>query len=427
MIKTSAFTAAGLVLAASASPSFAQYQNASRAAPPQQQQQAQAEATESAPEQSQGAGVKPSKGALKAIVELQKAVNANDTANIPAKMAAAQAVATTAADKYILAQFQLKIAAAAHDVAGEAAAIDTIAASGLVDNAKMSRLYRGLGGAYYNAKQFDRATTAFDRAIALDPSDLESMKLVANARFAQGQNAEAAAAFQRAIQASTAAGQKADEDLYKRAVQTAYDAKLPAAVDLSRAWAAAYPSPESWRNAVAIYRNLNRQDVEGTLDLLRLMRAAGALTKPTDYMLYATSAADQLNYNEAKAVVDEGIAARQVDPGTAQFRDLIAALKKKPIATSADLATATRDAKTGMALLRIGDRYYALRDYAKAADLYRQAQGKSGVDADVAKLHLGMALAAAGDKAGASTAFKAVGGTRAGIAQLWLAYLQSRA
>jgi len=49
-----------------------------------------------------------------------------------------------------------------------------------------------------------------------------------------------------------------------------------------------------------------------------------------------------------------------------------------------------------MALLRIGDRYYAMGNYAKAADLYRMAMGKPGVDGAVANLHLGMALAEPG-------------------------------
>ena len=45
-------------------------------------------------------------------------------------------------------------------------------------------------------------------------------------------------------------------------------------------------------------------------------------------------------------------------------------------------------------------------NYAKAAELYRVALAKPGVDADVANLHLGMALARAGDKAGATAALQ---------------------
>ena len=52
---------------------------------------------------------------------------------------------------------------------------------------------------------------------------------------------------------------------------------------------------------------------------------------------------------------------------------------------------------------------------------------KPGADAAMANLHLGMALARAGDKAGATAAFNAVSGPRAEIAKFWLLYLQSRA
>ena len=80
-----------------------------------------------------------------------------------------------------------------------------------------------------------------------------------------------------------------------------------------------------------------------------------------------------------------------------------------------------------MALLRIGDRYYAMGDYAKAVDLYRMSMGKAGVDKDVANLHIGMALARAGDKAGATAALNTVTGPRSGIAKLWLTYLDQKA
>ena len=45
----------------------------------------------------------------------------------------------------------------------------------------------------------------------------------------------------------------------------------------------------------------------------------------------------------------------------------------------------------------------------------------------VANLRLGIALARSGDKAGATAAFNAVGGARAPIAKLWLAWLGTQA
>ena len=58
---------------------------------------------------------------------------------------------------------------------------------------------------------------------------------------------------------------------------------------------------------------------------------------------------------------------------------------------------------------------------------YRAALGKSGVDKDLANLRLGMALAQAGDKAGATAALNAAGGAQADLAKLWLAYLAQKA
>ena len=380
-------------------------------------------AAPAAAQQAQGPKITVSEGASPAIAELQKAVNANDVASIPAKLAAAQAKAKTKDDKYVVAQLQLKAAIAAKDNAQTAAAVDALAASGFLDNAKVAELYTGVGVTFYNAKDYPSALKYFNQSAALNPSSPAPLKLIAEAQLAQGQKSEAAATLMKAISLTSAGGLPAEEDLYKKALGLAYEANSPSAVDIGRQWIAAYPSPTSWRNAIAVYRNYNHPDVESTLDLLRLMQAAGALTTAGDYRLFITASAEQMNYNEAQAVLDAGVAAKVIDPAAADFRDVVVPLKAKQKATAADLATASKAATSGMALLRIGDRYYGMGDYAKAADLYRQSMGKAGVDPSIANLHLGMALARAGDKAGATTAFNAVTGPRADIAKYWLVYV----
>jgi tetratricopeptide (TPR) repeat protein len=151
------------------------------------------------------------------------------------------------------------------------------------------------------------------------------------------------------------------------------------------------------------------------------------MNQASDYGLFARAAVEQNNYNEAQAVLDAGIAAKVVDPANPEFSSLVNGLKARPKATTADLAEATRSAQSGMALLHIGDRYYAMANYAKAVELYRMAMGKPGVDAAVANLHIGMALARAGDKAGATAALNAVTGPRADIAKFWLTYVNQKA
>ena len=411
-------TALGLVLALAAAPIAAQMYSPPSSAPQQT-------TTGDQPNQKQPQ-IQPSSGARKAIVALQTAVNANEFTKVPGLVAAAQSVAKTKEDRYIIGQLQVKAALAAKDNVMLSAAIDTVAASGYVDQAKVAELYMGLGTTFYNAKDFARAVTAYERAASLNPRSPDPLINIAESRYSMGQKAEAVATFQRAIQATIAAGQKPREDLLKRTAGIAYEASLPTAADLSRQWVAAYPSPGSWHDAVAIYRNLNKPDVEGTLVLFRLMQATNSLQGAADYSLFATAAADQSNFNEAKAVIDQGIAANQVDPANPLFRDLIAAMKTKPVATEADLNAALKMAPSAGAQIRIGDRFYGSGNYAKAAEVYRAALGKPGVDANVANLHLGMALARTGDKAGAAAALNAVSGPHAPLAKYWLLYLSTR-
>ena len=399
-------TALALVAALSASPAAAQAQ---KAAPAQQEVK-----------------ITPSKGATKALIELQDAVQKNDIANIPAKLAAAQAVATTKEDRYLISKFQLTAAIAKKDDAATAAAIDAMVASGVLDASKSSALYLGMGGTYYNAKQYAQAATAYQKALSLDPNNIEAPALLGESLFAQGQKAQAATAFQRAIQTRVAAGQKPDEPLMKRAVAVAYDAQSPVAVELARQWVSSYPSASSWGDAIAIYNNLSRPDVEGMLDLYRLMQLTGSLNTGGEYAQYARAAAEQNNFNEAQAAFDAGVAAKLIDPKGPEYNDLVAGLKVKAKATAADLEAASKVAKTGIALVHIGDRYAAMGDYQKAVALYRDALNKPGTDAAIANLHIGMALTRAGDKAGATAAFNAVSGSRADIAKFWLTYLNQK-
>ena len=73
-----------------------------------------------------------------------------------------------------------------------------------------------------------------------------------------------------------------------------------------------------------------------------------------------------------------------------------------------------------------GDADYGYGDYAQAAELYRAALSKTGADVNLINLHLGMALARAGDKAGATAALNAVTGPRSELAKFWLIYLATR-
>jgi hypothetical protein len=116
-----------------------------------------APATAAKPAAPPGPKISPSKAALKAIIELQTAVNAKDAANIPAKVAAAQAVAKSKEDNYLIAVFQRQAALDAQDNAALATAVGGIVGSGLVDTTQTAALYMDLGIKQFNAKQYPLA------------------------------------------------------------------------------------------------------------------------------------------------------------------------------------------------------------------------------------------------------------------------------
>ena len=370
---------------------------------------------------------KPSKGALKALQELQKAVDANDTAAIPAKLAAAKAAAKTADDRYVAAVLEYKAAVAAKDNARKAAALEAVLASGFT-GLPPADLYVDLGDTYLALSQSGRAIEAYKRAIQLNPASVAAMARLAEALSDANRAAEAIPVLKSGIAAQERAGGKAPETWYKNVVALAAKAKLPSVVELSRDWLRAYPTSANWENVLQMFHGTTTFDDTAELDLLRLMRATGSLEKRSHYLGYADLALAKGLSGEAKAVLDEGLAANAIQRDSAEVKDLYSSANSKAAASKASLPAAPESGANGRQTLNMGDAYYGYGDYQKAAEFYRSALSKSGVDADLANLHLGMALARSGDTAGAKAAFSAVGsGIPKQLAQFWQVYLATKA
>ena len=364
--------------------------------------------------------------ASKAIADLQAAVKNKDYASVPAKVAAANAVASTANDHYVIGKLQMVAAVAANDNAGVAAGLDAVAASGYPDP-QLEGYYVALGGRYAEAKQFPQADAAFQKALALNPRDTEAMRLLGVSEFQAGQKAEAAGQFEKLIQASTAAGQKPSEDLYRLAVQSAFDAKSPEALTLSQQWVAAYPSPDSWENSIAVYRGVRQPDAEIEVDLFRLLAATGALRKPNEYALYIERLGEKNNWNEARAALDAATSANVISATDPRISGLVSIVRRqgsrrrRPTLPRRRRPRRAERRSSGSATVII-----AMGDYAQAVEAYRSAMGKPGVDAAIANLHIGMALARSGDKAGATAALNSVTGPQSDVAKYWLIYVNQQ-
>ena len=365
-----------------------------------------------------------SKEAQKAIVELQTAVNANDTASIPAKLAAANAVAKTADDKYFIAINQVKAALAANDLAAIKAGVEAMEASGGAEQADLAKRYADLGNRYNKAGQKAPAAAALQKAIALDASSPAALTLLADLRSKEGNQAEAVSLMQRSFAASKARGEKVAESNYKFAAGLAHKLRSPAAMDITQEWLSAYPTTNNWREGIRLYRDVSGAKGAQLADAMRLARAAGAISGRSDYYAYTTALLDSGALTEAKTVLAEA-AASGINVNDSSFKTLSTKAAAAPARAAIDAkAKAALAGGNAAALIAVGDAYYGIGAYAEAAPLYRAAVAKG--DAGLGNLRLGMALARAGDKAAAQAALNAVSGPNQSLARMWALWAASR-
>ncbi|MBU3079399.1 tetratricopeptide repeat protein [Sphingomonas quercus] len=374
---------------------------------------------------------KLSKGVRENVGAAQEAAGKNDFATAEAKLTAADPLAQTNDDKYVIGITKLNIAAKQNDNAKIAAAIDQVIGSGSAPAADLPTLYKNQGALAAQAKDMAKAEAAYAKLNEIDPNKPDNLVALAEIKYQNKKPQEALDALDKAVAAQKASGQPVNENWYKRGLGIAYDSKLkPETLKWSEEYVKAYPTPTSWRTALQIYRQDNPLDDNATLDLYRLARAAKALNGERDFFEYASAALDRGLPGEAEAVIDEGFNSKMVDASSKPLGEVKALASPKIAADKASLpASATRAASAadGRPAMNTADAYLGYGDYAKAAELYKLALTKGGVDASTANTRLGIALARSGQKEAAIAAFAQVTGARKPIAEYWTIWISQQA
>lgn len=381
-----------------------------------------------------GPQIKLSEPFRKAAAEIETLVKAKDWAGAQPKLAGLDALAQNDGEKYYAAVFRLQVATGLNDMPGTMAALDVLLANPNTPREDIGRYAYFRGNYAYQQKKYAEAITlltkARDSGYVASGTNLDLR--IAQAQLDGGQIPAGVASIDAAIKAEEAAGRKAPEPWYKVVVSKLYTSgdKAGAATWLGRQLAA-YPSADAWRSSLLIYlEQLQTKgvtlDPDQRLDVLRLMRASKAMGGESDYLQYADVAQRRGLPGEVKSVIDEGRASGKVTKTNAQINQLYAtasAQEKAEVPLANEEKRAAGAAKGDVAM-QTGDAYLGTRNYPKAAELYRLALQKGGVDTNVVNTRLGIALALAGQKAEAKTAFGAVTGTPRGeIAKFWTTWL----
>lgn len=389
------------------------------------------------------AGLKLSPAFLKVAKPAQDAVNAGDPAVSEPLVAQAEAAATTDDDRYVAAQARYvvesqKINAAAKanpnaplDQNSLAKPLDALIANPRTPPEDRAKYYYSRAQLAYASKQYPVAIDYFTKARELGNTNPELSLFLVRAKNDAGDMAGASAELNQAVAAKTAKGEKAPVEWYKFGIAQSNKRKLkPQTMEWLVKYAAAYPAPQTWYEVLATYGlqqdSVAKLDNKQKIDLFRLMRATGGLADQYFYLEYAQKAASAGLPAEALAVLKEGLANGKIPASNTEAK---AMLTETATAMRAEGSLPSLEAKakanaSGALAMQTGDAYLGNDNYAKAVELYRLAMTKGGVDADTVNTRMGIALARAGDKAGAATAFAAVKGEpRVDIAQFWTTYV----
>lgn len=368
-----------------------------------------------------------------ALMAAEAALNARNYPAAQTALTAAQAAARGSDARNYVARLQLRLGRETANLPLQASAIDALIASGTVPQSELGAFYTTRGAIALHASRTrderERAEAILTRGFQMSPTADTALTL-AQLKLERRKDAEAIPLIERSIELAKSSGRAVPESWYRRALTLSTMQKLaPQVLKLNREWIAAYPSEENWRDAILLYRDNANPDSAAALDAYRLQRLAKGLAGERDYLEAAQAFTAAGLPGEAKSVLDEGVARRMVDPGKATFKEAIAAATRAAATAKGRLGalkTAATAAATGAPALEAGDQHLSFGDYAGAAELFRAAVAKGGVDPAIANTRLGVALALANQRAEAEAAFRAVTGPRAELAALWLVWLGQR-
>jgi len=381
-----------------------------------------------AEEDSKAGKVSPEIG--KPLQAAQAAIKERKFSEALVRLKEADAVATKSPYEIgILEQLRLIAAIGAEEPAVAAKAYDVLANAGGLAPAQKLQFIQAIANADYKIKDYGATATWVNRYFQAGGNDLAMHTLLSQTYYLNNDFVNAAKATSDTIDAYEHAGTQPPETLYqlltscavKQNDKKAYAAALEKLV-------AAYPKPEYWADLVHQVAAKPGFPDRLSLDVYRLQFAIGALTTAAQYMEFAELAIQAGLPAEAKAVVDKGYQAGVLGSGAeaerhGRLRDMA---KRSTDADQPTLASAEAEANKkpdGTALVNTGLDFYGYGQYDKAAALIQAGIAKGNVkNPDDAKLHLGIVLLAAGNKAKALEAFKSIksGDAVNDLARLWI-------
>jgi tetratricopeptide (TPR) repeat protein len=366
----------------------------------------------------------------KPLLSAKSFLAAHNYAKAMAAVRAADAVpGKTAHETLVIEQMRAAIAQESGDTTTAAAAYQQLLASGQLPPGEAAKLMQGEVSIAFKQKNYANVVYWADRYLKAGGTEPGMRTYLIQGYYLQGKYAEAAKLQIAQIQAETRGGRAPVEAqlqlLYS--CQTHLGDKTGQLATIKQL-VTYYPKPDYWLNVIDNIRTKPGFPDRLLLDVYRLEFSLNLVNKPDDAMDMAELALQAKLPGLAKEIVDKCFASGLLGTGPQAPRQLrLKALvektydaDRKALGQEDAAAAGERD---GNALLALGETYVSYGMFDKGLPMMQAAMQKDSLlHPEDAKLQLGLAYWAAGQKPKAIATLKTVGGTDGAgdLAQLWL-------
>lgn len=354
-----------------------------------------------------------------------------DYASAKAQLPAVIAAAETADDRYMAGNLVLLVGNKLKDATLQRQGLELMLSSGKVELAQVGQFQFFVGNLAYEAQDWAAARTALQASLAAGYTAEDVQGLIIESYFKEGQSAQGLAYLKSQVEARATAGQPVPEAWLLRGLKFAYESKDGAqATEWSKLLVAHSPTQQNWVRALQVVNAVNTLDPQGQLDLLRLMALTNSLSERREYVTYIEAADPRIMANEVAKVLDAAVQKGVISTGDEYYAEVKRVVDERAPADRAEAPKMAADARTaaaGKTALNAGDVYLSLGSFAEAEEMFKLALDKGGVDRDQALTRLGIAQVQQGKLADANTTFGQVSGARTVVAQMWQAYIESKA
>jgi hypothetical protein len=364
------------------------------------------------------------------LVLAKQRLDASDFSGAVADSRALLVSAQTPLETYSAASILMQASARIMDLKSEKLAIDGLKRSGLLPAERIVELDGVLGLAHLGLAENREAAAVLGRARLAGNRDPKVAIGHAEALARISDLAGSLAAIHDAFGLVSIAGRNIPAPWYDRAIAlAAQQGDLMTQAEWTARKLSLYGTPADWRSGLMGFLPRVSSDLDQTLDLYRLLAVSGGLATERDWLAYAATAERAGAFAEAIGALQTGQAKGAFAQGDVTPVRQQAALRARAIKVQAGLTTRLALALKGVssaAMSKAGDELLASNQPARAVELYRAALTKSAIPMDRVQVRLGIALARAGDIAGAKAAWAQVqAGPFAPLAGFWTTWAQS--